>query len=76
MRVWCGTCLLGYLVPQVEQGTRYNLVQMQMSYFRELLKLEVFSILAAAYDHFFTLCSPQLFIFFVLDSGTTGSEWY
>lgn len=49
---------------------------MQMSYFRELLKLDVFSILPAAYDHFFKLWCPKLFLFFVLDSGTPGSEWY
>ena len=44
MRVLSGAFLLGDLVTQVDQETRYNLVQMQMSYFRELLKLEVFSI--------------------------------
>lgn len=33
---------MGDLVTQVDQVTRYNFVQMQMSYFRELLKLEVF----------------------------------
>ena len=52
MRVLSGAFLLGDLVTQVDQVTRYNFVQMQMSYFRELLKLEVFSILPAAYDHF------------------------
>lgn len=63
MRVLSGAFLLGDLVTQVDQETRYNLVQMQMSYFRELLKLEVFSILPTAYDHFFKLCSPKLFLF-------------
>ena len=76
MRVLSGAFLLGDLVTQVDQETRYNLVQIQMSYFRELLKLDVFSILPAAYDHFFKLCSPKMFLFFVLDSGTPGSEWY
>ena len=66
MRVLSGAFLLGDLVTQVDQVTRYNFVQMQMSYFRELLKLDVFSILPAAYDHFFKLCSPKLFLFFSL----------
>lgn len=44
MRVLSGAFLLGDLVTQVDQVTRYNFVQMQMSYFRELLKLEVFPI--------------------------------
>ena len=76
MRVLSGAFLLGDLVTQVDQVTRYNFVQMQMSYFRELLKLDVLSILPVAYDHFVKLCSPKLFLFVVLDSGTPGSEWY